>query len=152
MIIYKQGCAIAALESGEINILAHGVNAKGAMNSGIAKLIRQAYPEVYTKYKNLYDEGGISLGVCQTVVLSKRKVVANLVTQQSYGRDTKRYVNYGAISMALHRLFFLAQYNGYVVGMPRIGAGLGGGSWLIISELVEFYANHFNVEVRVYEI
>ena len=43
------------LEADDRNIIIQQVNCQGAMNSGIAKQIRDRYPDVFTVYKEMCD-------------------------------------------------------------------------------------------------
>lgn len=38
-------------------IIAHGVNCRGRMSSGVAAAIRSKWPIVYDKYREMYDDG-----------------------------------------------------------------------------------------------
>ena len=40
------------LKQDDVQVIAHQVNCKGAMNSGIAKQIREKYPDNFINYKN----------------------------------------------------------------------------------------------------
>lgn len=47
MIEYRYGCVASALKLGEVSVIAHQTNCFNTMNSGVAKAIRQLYPEAY---------------------------------------------------------------------------------------------------------
>lgn len=139
----------------------HGCNAQGVMASGVAKEIRETYPLAFTKYREKYEEDNhLELGVVIPVDCG-RHVVFNAITQEFYGRDGKRYVDYDAISTALDqistmiRLVEMNEIGGSFIGtrgygwkslenkpdkeelaLPLIGAGLGGGDWKIIQSLL----------------
>lgn len=40
----------------------HGVNIAGIMGSGIAKTVRQLYPDVYEGYRSICKEGKLRVG------------------------------------------------------------------------------------------
>lgn len=45
-----------------------------------------------------------------------------------------------------------AARKGVIVQMPHIGAGLAGGKWPIIEEMIERLARDYNVTVEVYSL
>jgi O-acetyl-ADP-ribose deacetylase (regulator of RNase III) len=154
-LIYKQGDLLDAPEP----IIIHGCNAMGVMGSGVARAIREKWPKAYTDYKYIYDVEGLSLG--QIVwTITDGKYIANAITQKTYGRSFKRYVNYDAIETVFDKVrneiesntTMTAQGPPYVA-IPKIGAGLGGlggGDWSIISEIIDSVM--YNYDIVVYEI
>lgn len=154
MIQYRVGNPIKSVTEG---ILAHGCNAQGVMGSGFAKELRAKYPEVfddYVKHLNYHKKKQISpLGTCvYTIPYGEPDLLlASGITQEYYGRDGSRYVDYDAMSKVFIDLNDIAKrYLYHEVHMPKIGAGLGGGDWEIISDLIE--ARIQNVPVYVWEL
>jgi O-acetyl-ADP-ribose deacetylase (regulator of RNase III) len=130
--IYKKGNIIHASEK----IIAHGTNQQGKMMSGVAKAIREYFPGVFEAYRAEYDTKGLLLGTV-VFVESKNKIIANCITQQFYGRDGRRYVDYNAIAESMKKIKLYCIENGITeVALPRIGSGLGGGNWEEISAIV----------------
>jgi len=127
--------------------LVHGCNMQGRMGAGIAKAIRNIFPEAYTTYRKEYETNGLQLG---NVVWaeSNDKLIANGVTQEFYGRDNKCYIDYNAINKVMEKVHQNAAIEGFSVALPLIGAGLGGGSWKKIAGIIE--QNFTNVEPVVY--
>lgn len=134
-IVYKTGDATEGPEA----LLLHGCNAQGAMGSGIAKAIREKFPEAFLEYRKVYSlNSGLILGEVITVECSEGKIIANGITQEFYGRDEKQYVSYDAINKVMEEVNrYAIEFNIDTVAMPLIGAGLGGGSWKIISKIIE---------------
>lgn len=134
MIKYKQGNLLDVTEG----VLVHGCNAKGVMGSGVALAIKQEYPKAYEGYKGFETKHGLRLASLSIVKVSPKVYVANLISQENYGRDPNiRYVSYGAIHLGFEKLqehFPLST----IFNFPKIGAGLGNGDWNKISELIEF--------------
>ena len=129
---YKKGNIIHADEF----VIAHGCNAQGVMGSAAAKDIRQAFPLAYQKYKEVYDRAGLQLGTIIWVV--DKKWIANCITQEFYGRTPKQYVSYDAIRQCMVSLNKTASNEGQKsVALTKIGCGLGGGDWNIISKIIE---------------
>lgn len=129
---YRTGDLMTAPEP----ILVQGCNAQGAMNSGVAKLIRATYPEVFTQYDDHHQRFGLKMGDVIWVDVGTR-MIANAITQQFYGRvPNHRYASYDAIAMAFEQINRIGADTAGVA-MPLIGAGLAQGDWQIISRIIE---------------
>lgn len=114
------------------DIIGHQVNCKGAMNSGVAKCIREKYPEVYKEYKNICknEEFYNLIGGCQLVTCYDGKIIANLFGQKSYGYDKKQYTDLPALIQALNYLKIEAKSKKLSVALPyNIGCCRGGANW-----------------------
>lgn len=148
---YKTGDLLTASEP----VIVHGCNAQGVMGSGVAKLIRAKYPGAYDAYEARHKTRGLRLGEVIWADCSGH-IVANAVTQEYYGRDGRRYADYDAIERAFTSLNEVAlathDYKGErtppppkitAIAMPLIGAGLAGGSWKTISEIIERCSRDF---------
>lgn len=160
------------LES-DCQYIAHGVNCQGAMNSGIAGQIRKKWPKVYDAYMQRFAEYEFIrsdlLGQIQHVNVKDGdidKVVFNVFTQYSYGRDPSvRYVNYAAVYRGLSEVAkFVSdhgldnRWHGYAsvpIGIPWIGCGLANGEKSIVREILEMIEksqqNIPEIEFHVYE-
>jgi O-acetyl-ADP-ribose deacetylase (regulator of RNase III) len=127
----------------DIKLIVHGCNAHGVMGSGVAKIVRDDYPEAYEQYKAEYelarDNGEFALEMGSVgFVKSNGKVIGNAVTQYNYGgKEGVRYVDYEAVSNSIHEIIDWCLNNGHTqFAMPKIGAGLGGGNWDIIEMII----------------
>ena len=121
-----------------ISHIVHGCNAMGVMGSGVAKIIRDQFPEAYVAYRKQYEEAGKLIMGDVIWASSNNKLIGNAITQKSYGRDGHRYVSYDAIAEAMSEINKTSLYDGLEeVAMPQIGAGLGGGDWNVISAIIE---------------
>lgn len=131
-------------------MIVHGVNCKGVMGSGVAKALRDKYPEVFTSYRDYYEsfiDDKLSdprdlLGNVNYVQLDMDLTVANAFTQFDYGRDGRKYVSYDSVfdaftdvNQSLHELWDIGR--GQDLYFPKIGAGLGGGNWNVIKTIIE---------------
>ena len=138
----------------DINVIAHSCNTRNIMGAGIAKQIKDRYPEAYeadTKaYDTEYDKDGQYvhwLGKFSKAEINDRKYIYNMYTQASVGEG--RQVSYEVFWKALKRveqdLFEMNvnkhEYDGSpppVLGLPYgISCGLAGGSWGIIKAIIE---------------
>ncbi len=144
---YQTGDMLAGPEI----VIVHGCNAQGVMGSGVAKAIRDRYPEAFAEYRARYDESGLRVGDVITVV-SEERIILDAVTQEFYGRDEGRvYVSYEGLRQAMRaindlpivRLSFDDTGVPERVAMPLIGAGLANGRWSIISQIIEEEATRF---------
>lgn len=124
----------------ETGIIFHCCNAQCAMNSGIAKSIREKWNNVYEEYlKNcrIYDNDFQRLGRYSLVKVSDDLFVVNMIAQLNYGYDGKKYVDYCAIKEVFNKLSspkFNYYYFPYLMCCDRAG-----GDWNIVSRMIEHY-------------
>lgn len=128
-------------------LILHGCNAQGVMGSGVAKAIRAKYPIAYKTYRKKYEDDGLVLGeVIYAPIYAAwpaanpfdNSWIANGISQEYYGRTGGPFVDYKAINSIMTNVnSFAHDYGIDEVAMPLIGAGLGGGSWKIISNEIE---------------
>ena len=140
MIKIVQGDLLQATE----NIICHQVNCQGVMNSGVAKSIREAFPEAYESYikmVNHYRNSGLKqkdlLGRINGAVVGENKWVANMFGQLTYGYDGKQYTNTTALFNCFKDIRGIAERNELSVAMPyMIGCYRGGADWKEVEELL----------------
>jgi len=119
----------------EVKHIIHGCNSHGIMGSGVAKSIRDKYPDAYKDYNNAYNSYGLELGDVIVSVQDDGKVIHNAITQRDYGRNSSRvYVSYWAIAEVFRKI---NQWGTKEVALPKIGAGLANGDWNVISAIIE---------------
>lgn len=115
----------------ETGIIAHGVNCKIVMNSGVARAIRNRWPKVYERYSTLEPSEDL-LGTTQIITIiedrSQPLYVANCFTQTTYGK-TGQHANAAAIDKTLFDVASFASIRNVPVYIPQIGCGLGGLCW-----------------------
>lgn len=148
----KVGNVLLAAKPG--NIIAHGVNCQGVMGSGVVKLIREAFPDVYQAYIDYCIIGRNPekfLGKIQFVRSKNNVIVANCFTQLNYGRDGKRYVSYDAVDSCMEELATESKQMGLHINFPFIGAGLGGGNPDIIKLIMEDHFPGDNATLWMYQ-
>lgn len=141
------------LNSNEFNIIIHGCNAQGKMNSGFAKELRERYPEAYTTYFDEYNNHGLQLGTNVYYNIDNSTIIANAITQKYYGYDGQKYVDYKSIESCfndLNNFLLICETEVVNVNFPKIGAGLAGGDWDTISNIIEnTLDNKFNKKLYV---
>ena len=127
-------------------IIVHGCNAQGVMGSGVAKAIKQKYPGAFRTYQDVHQNtpGGLKLGEVVWYVRDDIKI-ANAITQEFYGTE-KRHVNYAAVVKCFTEVIGYANTMKLDIYFPKIGAGLGGGDWSIIEQLINDCDPHNKVK------
>ena len=128
----------------DCDIICHQVNCQGAMNSGVAKAIREKWPEVYEQYEDLcvrFAWFKDLLGKMQAIEIDSvnKRYVVNLYAQLYYGYDGTRYTDYEAFYNSIsHLAIELAAAPDKTIAFPyKIGCVRGGANWNIIRTMIE---------------
>lgn len=121
-------------------IIAHQVNCMGVMGAGVAKCVRERYPDVMTTYTRWCKDynSKILLGMVLDYCTDKNQVIANCFAQEKTGSG--RQTNYEAFYMCLENLRKAVDYYGFEhrIAFPyKIGCGLGGGDWDVILAMIK---------------
>lgn len=121
-------------------VVGHGVNVRGLMGAGFAKLVADRYPNVKKTYVMACMDGTLTMGQTQLLVAEPGVWVANIASQERPGRDAREVW----LSSALDSMYLQlrqhtgphgcvqgnlqsGQYTGHInVRLPLIGAGIGG--------------------------
>lgn len=109
-------------------LILHSVNAQGVMGSGVAKAIRNKWPEVYEAYRT-HKQGPAAMGKVQFVSIYDGLYIGNLWGQEFFGNDGKVYADPAAIAKGLVTAFEFCDDYDLVLKMPKIGGKLGGLNW-----------------------
>ena len=119
------------------DVIAHQVNCMGVMGAGLAKSIKESYPEVFHAYHEHCKCQEELLGTCQLVQTSGGRYVANLFGQKSFGRKNQQ-TDYHAVHQALLDCVQQMQDKGLKsIAIPyKMGCGLGGGAWPIVKNII----------------
>lgn len=115
------------------NVLGHGVNTKGLMGAGIAKMFREEYRQNYENYKyhcetRLLKPGGLF------VFWEKGKYIFNFASQNEPGADA-RYE--WALESMLAGSRQARALGHKVIAIPLIGCGIGGLEWEGMEKIVQ---------------
>lgn len=152
MINYSNKCIIQAAENREIDILCHGCNCFATMGAGVAKQIAEVFPEAYEADRKDSRYSHVKLGSYSHYSYDHVRVV-NLYTQYRYGRN-KAHAEYAAIKSALTEMIDDFDMRDrevfYQVGMVKIGCGLGGLDWDIVSDIIDYCFLGVKSNVTVY--
>jgi O-acetyl-ADP-ribose deacetylase (regulator of RNase III) len=149
-----QGDLFEAFRLGVVDAIAHCVNCKGVMGSGVALQMKEIYPEVYRVYKDFVQdcisEGYVPLGE-SLEVHTQHGVVYNLFGQEYYGRD-QRHLDYGALADSLIGMS-VDLPEGTTVGFPyKIGCDRAGGNWEVVQEIIFHFLEREGINVVFYQL
>lgn len=143
MLKHTKGDLLALAQSGKFDVIVQGCNCFNTMGSGIAKQIREQYPQA-------------ALIDCQTARGDYNKLgnytvaranvagfdIVNAYTQYGYNRKGEAPCDrfeYTAFELILQKL--LREYAVCDFGFPYIGMGLAGGDQRRIIGLLEWFAD-----------
>lgn len=135
-------------------IICHQVNCKGVMGGGLAKQIRDVYPNVYYIYKRKCEAMKRGIGglgdVLYTPVPESGFIIANIFGQDGYGRD-KCYTDYDALRKAFTSISLEFPYR--TIRIPyKLGCGLAGGDWSVVWYIICETLVKNGCEVQVWKL
>lgn len=128
-----------------ITTIAHCANCQNTFGSGIAKQIKDRYPEAYVADTEAHEEvkkqGTALLGLFSTAQTSDGKKITNLYGQERYGKD-RRHLDYEGFYVALKGLRDALENahkagRTYILGLPfKIGCDRAGGDWMVVYAMI----------------
>ena len=149
-------------------IIAHQVNCQGHMGSGVALQVKQKYPHVYEKYKEVCSSD--MLGEIQLVSTNKdylkftpgsvlnpsKQYICNMFAQNNYGYDGKQYTSVKDLEQCFYKLRNLTYiknnlFNATIAMSYMIGCCRGGANWNEVYALIEKIFHDCNVELYKYD-
>jgi O-acetyl-ADP-ribose deacetylase (regulator of RNase III) len=118
--------------------LIHQANCHCRMASGIARTINQLYPEAVAADNATIVGDTKKLGTFSKATGKDGKIIYNLYGQYFYGTDSRK-TNYEAFYTGLSAIHTdLLKKGLQSASIPyNIGCGLAGGSWKIVSAIIE---------------
>jgi O-acetyl-ADP-ribose deacetylase (regulator of RNase III) len=124
-----------ALE-GRFDVIIHGCNCFHTMGAGIAKQIKGKFPQAYEADLETPYGSKKKLGKLSHCLIPKGRgfIIVNAYTQYAFGTD-KPAVDYDAVRSCFKEI--KKEYTKMKIGYPKIGAGLGGGNFEIISKIID---------------
>ncbi len=148
MIKYINGNLLDLADKGYFDVIVHGCNCFNTMGAGIANQIKYKYPEVYildqeTKCGDLTKLGTINYYTYNTLT------VVNAYTQFGFRSKNTIPISYEAIDSCMRLI--ANTFKGKVIGMPKIGSGLGSGDWNKIEAIISNVLYDENVIVVNYK-
>ena len=137
------------------HIIAHQVNCQRKMNSGVAKAIREKYPNVYEEYLKTKPQLGLVDFIYADPDTGKQ-FIANMYSQDMYGYDGKQYTNYDAFKQCCKHIVKECKLSTCMgktlaVAMPyKIASDRGGADWdKIMDILLEEFTD---VDLTLYKL
>lgn len=144
------------LFSTKATLIAHGVNCRGAFGSGVAGQMKRIFPGAYTAYIEKYQKEGWKLGDVQIIEIAPNTfpLIANCATQFGYGYADGQtvFADYPAIERVMEVLEYYCSTRKYSLAIPRIGAGLAGGDWETINQIIKDVFDKSPVTLEVYTL
>ena len=134
MIKHVTGDLIALAKEGHFDVIVHGCNCFCTMGAGIARTIAEEFPEAFVVDQNTERGDSSKLGTCTTATNGPLTVV-NAYTQYGFAKSNSPAVDYYAIRSCLS--WVADNFPDKRIGIPYIGAGLAGGDWSIIRDIIE---------------
>lgn len=137
---YISGDLIKLSLAGHFDLIAHGANCFHTMNAGIAKQIRLTFPQAYIADLATIKGDRAKLGTfsaASTRIQHNRPLtILNCYTQYHFGRatPTRPHADYEAIMRCMRSIN--QHFDGLHLGIPLIGAGLAGGKWPLIYQII----------------
>lgn len=151
---HVKGDLVRMALDGEFDVIAHGCNCRCVQKAGIAKQISEEFPGAYeadleTRNIPAAEKLGTlsweSVGTAEEAT-QESVVVVNLYTQL----DPGPYFSLAAFRQALKRLHDMTDPPDSI-GLPHIGAGIGGGHWPDILRVIEEELGDRDVTIVEYE-
>jgi O-acetyl-ADP-ribose deacetylase (regulator of RNase III) len=137
------------------DVICHQVNCQGVMGSGIAKQVREKYPEVFASYKKVCDEyrtefgSHALLGGVQGSPIAGMWII-NLFAQDNFGYDGKCYTDYDSLRRCLEKV--KAEFPNRTIAIPYLmGCHRGGGDWNTVYKMIEEVFADSDCEILICE-
>lgn len=153
-ITYLKGDATVPRGTGA-HVIAHIVNDRGlTWGAGFGLFVRKKWPSVQEEFRRWAVERRreFKLGAVHRSVINENIKICHMVAQHGYGESPVPRIRYGALQTCLHVVAQEALRSNATVHMPRIGTGQAGGSWWIISELIDEALCRRGIPVTIYEL
>ena len=137
-------------------IIAHCCNDAGYWNAGFVRALSERFHQPEDAYRRWAQTDAPVPFALGQVLFTKVKgglCVANIVAQHGIrSSSNSRPIRYDSLQRGLARVCKLALDHNASVHMPRIGAGLAGGDWAIIAEIINQELCTYGVNVTVYDL
>ncbi len=126
------------------------VNTEGAMGAGLARQVKEKYPDVERAYKNALKSGELDIGKVAVYKADDGKIFIFFPTKGDWRKPSQpEYIEKG-----LESLRNILETEGIEsVAIPPLGAGLGGLKWSDVKSMIETSLQDLsdNARIEVYE-
>ena len=149
---YIKGDATQPVGEGN-RLIVHICNNIGGWGKGFVTAISRRWQEPEKQYRAwAKSDENFELGEVQFVRVERNIAVANMIAQEGiYKKNGIPPIRYEALRSALGKVADFCKANNFVVHMPRIGAGLAGGDWGIIEQIIQETLSQEGINVTVYD-
>lgn len=146
---YRLKDIVQAVHDREVQAIAHQANCWNTMKSGIAPVLAKAFPPMYEADQATYRGDALKLGTVSYDYIAEGILGFNLYGQYDFSRF-KQDTQYAHVRNSLKEMVTVCIGAGvFSVGLPKIGCGLGGGDWGIVSNIIEEELRNFDVTIYV---
>lgn len=148
----KLGCLLKAFKNKEVEVIIHCCNCHNNMGSGIARSIREMFPEAYKADQKTIKSSKDKLGT-YSMASNEYGYIINLYAQYDYG-GKKVHLEYDALKKGLITLkSFCDAYDIPSIGMPYlIGCDRAGGNFEKVTKIVNDIFQESDINVTFYRI
>lgn len=136
-------------------LVAHVVNDKAATwGGGFALSVRKKWPAVQDEFKEWVNEdpSRLALGHTHLTAITQDLSIVHMICQHGYGPSPRPRIRYRSLASCLDELAEVALNRGASIHMPRIGCGQAGGSWGIVSELIDSKLCQRGLKLTIYDL
>ena len=145
-----KGDLIQLFKDGQFDVLIHGCNCFNTMGAGIAKQIKNEFPEAYKADCQTEAGSHMKLGFYSYCFIDDlNSYIINAYTQYNYGGEHP--LSYPALYNVFSILNKDLEIQKRKIGIPMIGAGLAGGDWEHIKELINQATPLLDITVVEYD-
>jgi O-acetyl-ADP-ribose deacetylase (regulator of RNase III) len=138
MLKHTKGNLLDLAEAGEFDIIVQGCNCWNTMGGGIAREIRERYPQAMLADNETVKGDYLKLGNwTEARAHVAGFTIINAYTQYNMSQGTDVF-EYTAFELILQKLYHT--YGDKRIGLPYIGMGLAGGHRDTIMEQIEYFA------------
>lgn len=149
----NNGCVVDALRTHVVDAIVHCANCHCTMGSGVAKAIREVYPEAYSADLQTVRGDKNKLGTC-SIANTNDGIIFNLYGQYDFGYDGKLYASYEAIRSGLT---FIKDY--FIkndiknLGLPyKMASDRAGADWYKIVEIMSEVFDNSDINIKIFKL
>ena len=159
MIKHINGDIFSEPSDDDATIICHQVNCRGVMGAGIAKTVKDMFPDVHKVYKEKCNGAKnskyllVDVQLCHTKFLNNDYLIANIFGQDGYGYEAV-YTDYNALRKAFNTLVgMLIPTSDFTIRIPyMMGCGLAGGDWNTVKEIIDDTLVKAGCKVEIWEL
>jgi O-acetyl-ADP-ribose deacetylase (regulator of RNase III) len=122
---------------GRFEVIIHGCNCQCVMGAGIARTIKQTFPEAYKADSATPKGSRDKLGSLSTATVDRNGRRISIVNgyTQFHWRGSGILVDYDALRSVMRQVKVM--FSKRTIGYPKIGAGLAKGDWTTIAAIID---------------